>query len=144
MCSRRLAIPPDLSSTCAGLTFVLSEDDIAASYIPWWPYEPNKASQRSFHFISRSLDTCLKSHPTCRVTSEGLSESRAELIATEDLPTRLLRIELGGHYIKMVDKGQLEQYPRPENSFDGYASLSYYWGGPQPICLTHKTREDIG
>jgi len=114
-------------------------DDAAAPYIPSRPHEPDKASQKSNLFVRDSLEDCLKNHPKCRLTPTNEAASGTERIPPNDLPTRLLHIESNGHIIKLVTVNELDDYSKSTISQCGYASLSYCWGGPQPLCLTSHT-----
>ncbi|KAI1811218.1 hypothetical protein GGS20DRAFT_563967 [Poronia punctata] len=119
------------------------QDDIAASYIPSRPPEPEKVSQRNVDFIRASLRNCLNHHPTCSLTSAGKNVTAPECIPPQDLPTRLLRIETRARTIKLVTVDELDDKSRSVISERGYASLSYRWGGPQPLCLTAHTIDGL-
>ncbi|KAI0965225.1 hypothetical protein F4678DRAFT_453396 [Xylaria arbuscula] len=118
-----------------------NEDDLAASYVPSRPYEPNKGSRNSISFLRENLEDCLANHPKCRLALTDTVASEAENIPVEDLPTRLLHVETGGLFIRLVTVAQLIAGDKARISRRGYASLSYCWGGPQPFCLTNKTIE---
>ncbi|KAI1733658.1 hypothetical protein F4680DRAFT_472014 [Xylaria scruposa] len=120
-----------------------NEDDLAASHVPSRPYEPNKGSQKSISFLRENLKNCLANHPKCRLAFADTTASEAENILVQDLPTRLLHLDTGGLFIRLVTVAQLSARDKTMISRRGYASLSYCWGGPQPYCLTNKTMETL-
>ena len=73
------------------------------------------------------LETCLQTHPSC---------SRPE---TPLLPTRVVDIEVvggqGDDHVKLHISAPSER--------NGYAVLSYCWGGPQPVLLTTTNLADM-
>ncbi|KAJ3572746.1 hypothetical protein NPX13_g4943 [Xylaria arbuscula] len=65
--------------------------------------------------------------------------SDAENISAEELPTRLLHLDTSDNLIRLVNVALLSLGDKGRISRSGYASLSYCWGGPQPLCLTDDT-----
>ncbi|KAI1081864.1 HET-domain-containing protein [Whalleya microplaca] len=128
-----------LKSSC--MTIWTTKENGIASYIPERPIECDKTSTVSTQFCRESLRDCIEKHPGCRLATNGTSTpiSIHESIASEHLPTRLLRIQDGGNFVLLVVLDNLSDSETASISDHGYASLSYCWGGGQSVYLTHDT-----
>ncbi|KAI0096678.1 heterokaryon incompatibility protein-domain-containing protein [Nemania sp. FL0031] len=96
-------------------------DDPSFKVLPIGPPGLDIGSERAFEKARQWLKTCCKKHSAC-----GSSKTKA-------LPTRL--IDISGEKIHLVDT-RAEGLKR-----DKYVTLSYCWGGPQPITTTKTTLE---
>lgn len=126
------------------------------------PVEADVFSFRSIQFAKDSLATCMKYHKQCRSewlkadllrerqdlhSLEQLNLAR-EIIALEDLPTRLLRItsnaECSSLTVRLVEVAKATAPEQMQVANAGFATLSYCWGkGGNPIQLTLQTYEII-
>ncbi|XXH01242.1 hypothetical protein Hte_007596 [Hypoxylon texense] len=116
-----------------------TEDDLAAPYIRHRPTELQKDSQRTMRFIRDCLRICEASHAVCRYTEGEAQSTGHETISILDLPTRLLQVASDGQSVKLVITQALSNTVQHDLSRQGYASLSYCWGGAQPLQLTRST-----
>ncbi|KAI2634987.1 HET-domain-containing protein [Hypomontagnella submonticulosa] len=101
------------------------------------PYESDFASHASVRFAKDCLRLCQSEHSECRSPAFH-SKDEPEMIKPECIPSRLLRITndkktLG---VKLVGKDSYNELDTHVVSKQGYAILSYCWGGPQPVELT--------
>lgn len=121
-------------------------------------------SARSMQFGKDCLATCLKHHEHCRTEwlkadcgrekqgmypyySQGTNNLSEEVIALEDLPTRLLRIETSADGALLVKLVEVKKVPAPGQEHiaaAGFTALSYCWGREgNPIQLTSQTCESL-
>ncbi|KAI1374256.1 HET-domain-containing protein [Hypoxylon crocopeplum] len=121
-----------------------TEGNLAAPYIRHRPTELDKASQRTMQFVHDSLQVCKTSHVECRyMEDQSKISNEHEIIALSDLPTRLLQIVSDAQSVKLVVTQDLTDAAQHSISDQGYASLSYCWGGAQPLQLTRNTLEKL-
>ncbi|OTA65977.1 HET-domain-containing protein [Hypoxylon sp. EC38] len=116
-----------------------TEDNLAGPYIRHRPIELNRASRRTMRFIHDCLQICKASHVECRHMKEETENIGFEIIPILDIPTRLLQIAPDGQSAKLVVTKDLSSASQHSISHQGYASLSYCWGGPQLLRLTAQT-----
>ncbi|KAI1412732.1 HET-domain-containing protein [Hypoxylon sp. FL1857] len=116
-----------------------TEDNLAAPCIRHRPFELDKASRRTMRFIHDCLQTCRASHTECRYMKGEAPHANSEIIPVSELPTRLLQIAPDGQSAKLVVTQDLPDVAQQNISHQGYASLSYCWGGPQLLRLTADT-----
>lgn len=121
----------------------IQKDNLAAPYIPHRPIELDKASQRTMKFICDSLRTCKASHTDCRYVKKGAQSTNIEVIPAVDLPTRLLQIGPNGQSLNLVTTQDLPDVSQHDLTLQGYATLSYCWGGAQPLQLTQQTLTEL-
>ncbi|KAI0376122.1 HET-domain-containing protein [Hypomontagnella monticulosa] len=113
--------------------------DNTASDIIARPYESDFTSRASVQFAKNCLRLCQSEHTDCRSPAfHSLDEP--ERIKPDHIPSRLLRItnEAGGLGVELVGKDSYNELDTHLVSKQGYAILSYCWGGPQPIELTRS------
>lgn len=94
----------------------------------------------------KRLETCLREHPRCRQRIQPDDQALSkEVLDSSDLPTRLLRItkEQDGLHVRLVEVKNLSGETRKEICEGGYVSLSYCWGGDQPVKLTTSSAEQL-
>lgn len=127
-----------LISSYADTSFRYYAEDPAAAYVLGRPVDVNKGSVQTMEFIRNALQRCRSKHAKCRCAED---EDGPDTIRPSDLPARLLRITQGGHSVRLIRLDGLPEAERLEVARRGYASLSYCWGGPQPLQLTPDTFE---
>ncbi|KAI1120723.1 heterokaryon incompatibility protein-domain-containing protein [Nemania abortiva] len=97
------------------------ENDLSFKVLPIQPPGLDIGSERAFSKARQWLKTCCNKHSGC-TGSQG-----------SPLPTRV--IDVSGEKIRLVDT-------RAEGLKRGkYVTLSYCWGGPQPVTTTKATLE---
>lgn len=117
--------------------------NLAAPYIRHRPTELNKDSQQTMRFVRDSLRLCKVSHTACRYIKEETQFTGDETTPVLDLPTRLLQVASDGQSVKLVITQDLSDTAQQDLSRQGYASLSYCWGGAQPLQLTRNTLDKL-
>ncbi|KAK3392824.1 heterokaryon incompatibility protein-domain-containing protein [Podospora didyma] len=103
------------------LSFYASEDDPCASFVPIRPVHSDFATPRVISTARAFIDECRGGHPEC----EPRTPTR--------LPTRVL--DVTGSQVKLHTPGCHE--------LGEYVTLSYCWGGPQPLLLTQHTVDEF-
>ncbi|RSL68349.1 hypothetical protein CEP54_002889 [Fusarium duplospermum] len=134
-------IPEDLSRW--RIFFCAKSDNLAAEYVSSRPHELDLESHLTVKFATDCLTECKTKHDICRMdTNKTLSE--AEILDKTDLPTRLLEISSpNANNIRLVEVTKLPISTLDEIAKAGFVTLSYCWGGDQPVKLTKKTAQEL-
>ncbi|KAH9885000.1 HET-domain-containing protein [Xylariomycetidae sp. FL2044] len=122
------------------------ENDPSATDITTRPYELDYASPASIGFSRYCIETCRSEHAECRRPSDSSPDNgKAELIPPDAIPTRLLELCRDGRTLlfRLVGKNSTTEIDKDHVSCEGYASLSYCWGGSQPVQLTWGSLEQL-
>lgn len=118
-----------------------SSADIAAR-----PYELDYTSPATIKFARYCINSCQLDHEECR-RSTGAEENGQglELIDPNSIPSRLIYLVAKDSvlYAKLIGRDVSSEIPKDEVSQQGFAILSYCWGGPQPIQLTHDSISNL-
>lgn len=120
-------------------------DNAASTDITTRPYELDYASSASVGFARSCIESCQHNHKECR-RSAAETRQGPETIDPNSLPSRLLQLIKKGSelQVKLIGQGSPEAIQREEVSQQGFAILSYCWGGPQPVHLTQKRVAEFG
>ncbi|KAI1375690.1 HET-domain-containing protein [Hypoxylon crocopeplum] len=111
------------------------------------PYELDYASPASVQFARSCIESCQLNHEGCRRSTDDIMARQGPTsIDFNSIPSRLLQLVTKDSvlFVKLVGQGLLSTVPKETVSKDGYAILSYCWGGPQPVQLTHDSIDNLG
>ncbi|KAK3997408.1 heterokaryon incompatibility protein-domain-containing protein [Cladorrhinum sp. PSN332] len=122
--------------------------DASARYIAARPYNQHVNSPDSTKFAVDCFQTCIKTHEWCRTNQiSHFFQHRFppdgavlpdEVIASEDIPTRLLAID--NDRIRLIEtKDRLGNLTAQDIPSAGFLTLSYCWGNYHPVKLTHSS-----
>ncbi|KAI6084122.1 HET-domain-containing protein [Hypoxylon rubiginosum] len=118
------------------------EDDAASVDITTRPYELDYNSAATVKFARNCVQSCQQDHKECRRSTGGEKDGQGrELIDHNSIPSRLIHLVVKDSvlYARLIGKDFSSEIPKDEVSHQGYAILSYCWGGPQPVQLTHDS-----
>ncbi|RSL64596.1 hypothetical protein CEP53_003990 [Fusarium sp. AF-6] len=123
--------------------FCAKSDNLAAEYVLFRPHELDLESDSTVQFATERLTECKTKHDVCRThTNKALSE--VEVLDRMDLPTRLLEIlSPNANTIRLIEVTKLSISTLDEIAKAGFVTLSYCWGGDQPVKLTKKTAQEL-
>ncbi|KAI0535577.1 HET-domain-containing protein [Xylaria digitata] len=116
------------------------EGDPATVDISTRPYELNYQSSTSTAWGLDCIKYCQMNHSECRGSLGG--DGNKEIISTDSIPSRLLKLIQTGTSIlhaQIIGRDMENPIPMFDVSHQGFAILSYCWGGSQPIQLTRET-----
>ncbi|KAJ2980523.1 hypothetical protein NUW58_g6923 [Xylaria curta] len=139
-----VASPPTRVKGTLGADYFLTvwalEGDPATVSISARPYELDYQSPASTAWARDCIGHCQLNHSECRAQVDD-DEGR-EFINPASIPSRLLKLyrdETSTLHVKIIGRDMQEPVPTSKVSHQGFAVLSYCWGGPQPIQLTHES-----
>ncbi|KAI1770039.1 HET-domain-containing protein [Hypoxylon cercidicola] len=117
------------------------EDDASSVDITTRPYELDYTSPATVKFARSCVKSCQLDHEECRRSASGGESLGSELIDPNSIPSRLLYLVTKDSvlYAKLIGRDLLSEIPKDTVSQQGFAILSYCWGGPQPVQLTHDS-----
>ncbi|CAI0643507.1 unnamed protein product [Colletotrichum noveboracense] len=128
-------------------TDTLLIDNPAASIVHQRPCESNKASAISRAFALQNFKTCFHTHAQCRSQRIGDSTDDApEILELSEAPSRLLHIGLRDDklFVTLKDTPSIFSTEIGQRlSAGGYVTLSYCWGGDQPVKLTATSQDSL-
>ncbi|KAH7389221.1 heterokaryon incompatibility protein-domain-containing protein [Cadophora sp. MPI-SDFR-AT-0126] len=101
-----------------------TQDNSAASFIEARTICPSTDSDEAFRLVQSWIDTCTKTHSTCRTLSNT------------KLPLRLLDVG------SLQETGREPFLSTNHPELGRYACLSYCWGGPQTTITTLSTLQE--
>ncbi|KAI0158026.1 HET-domain-containing protein [Hypoxylon sp. FL1284] len=116
------------------------QDDAASAEITSRPYELDYNSPATVKFARSCVKSCQLDHAECRrSTGDEEDGPSPERIDPDSIPSRLVHLIIKDSelYVKLVGRDASSEIPKDDVSKQGYAILSYCWGGPQPVQLTH-------
>lgn len=126
-----------------GLFLCAKKDNPAATCVWTRPHESDPQSQIVAEFATARLRECMTTHDTCRLDSSQPC-SEPEILEREDLPTRLLEIsEPTTRQIRLIELASLPSEDLDRIARDGFVTLSYCWGGDQPVKLVKDTAQTL-
>ena len=96
-------------------------DDPAAKVAQWRPPNPYVSTDRSFNLAQTWLTECHSSHSLCRLDPVSF------------MPTRLIRID------PRDSRASIQLVETKVGELLRWCSLSYVWGGDQPVKTTKAT-----
>ncbi|KAK3365587.1 heterokaryon incompatibility protein-domain-containing protein [Lasiosphaeria ovina] len=108
------------------LSFYAHQDDPCAAFVPRRPVHSDFASPKIISTARAFIDECRAGHAECEPRESPAC-----------LPTRVL--DVTGNRPEAEVKLHL---PHPQEIAE-YVTLSYCWGGPQPLLLTLETLEEF-
>ncbi|KAI1101346.1 HET-domain-containing protein, partial [Jackrogersella minutella] len=118
------------------------EDNAASVDVTTRPYELDYASPASVEFARNCIQSCQDGHEECRrSTGDIMARHGSASIDPKSVPSRLLHLTTKDSvlHVKLIGRGLPSAIPKETVSHQGFAILSYCWGGPQPVQLTHGT-----
>ncbi len=131
-------------------------DDPAAKYVSSRPYERDVKSARSLDFARGCFREFLDNHYRCApfLTDKADRESRIpgrkkglpkETVDIAHVPSRLIYVgsESEKSQVALIGVREAPDEIKEDVSRSGYVTLSYCWGGDQPLELTKATRKDL-
>ncbi|KAI2472714.1 HET-domain-containing protein [Annulohypoxylon bovei var. microspora] len=124
-----------------------SEDNAASVDITTRPYELDPASPVSIEFARRCIQSCQNDHEQCRRSiGDIMARQGPASIDPNSIPSRLLHLVIHNSelHIKLIGQNSPSAIEKEAVSHQGFAILSYCWGGPQPIQLTHDNINYLG
>ncbi|KAI1453133.1 HET-domain-containing protein [Annulohypoxylon moriforme] len=122
------------------LSLWTNEDNAAASDISTRPYELNPASTTSIEFARRCIQSCQNDHEQCRrPIGNIMARQGVTSVDPDSIPSRLLHLVTKDSklHVELIDWSLPSAIEKNKVSQEGFAILSYCWGGPQPIQLSH-------
>ncbi|KAI1125264.1 heterokaryon incompatibility protein-domain-containing protein [Nemania abortiva] len=129
--------------------------DPAAKYISCRPYERDVKSNRSMEFSLDCFRECLENHSSCasirtdKADCErralGLKNTFAETVDIVHVPSRLIYVgsETEQSQVVLVEIKEAPDDMKADVCRLGFATLSYCWGGDQPLRLTKASYQDL-
>ncbi|KAI0454270.1 HET-domain-containing protein [Xylaria acuta] len=123
-----------------GLTVWTLEGDPASVDVSTRPYELDYQSSTSTAWGRNCIKYCQLNHSGCVVPVHG--DASEEVINPDSIPSRLLRLYQNEDNIlhaQIIGRDTEHPIPTLKVSHQGFAILSYCWGGSQPIQLTRET-----
>ncbi|KAI1750433.1 HET-domain-containing protein [Xylaria castorea] len=123
-----------------GLTVWTLEDDPASVDVSTRPYELDYQSSKSTAWGRNCIKYCQVNHSGCTVPAD--SDRSKEVINPDSIPSRLLRLYQNEDDIlhaQIIGRDTEHPIPTLEVSHQGFAILSYCWGGSQVIQLARET-----
>ncbi|GAW20955.1 hypothetical protein ANO14919_104680 [Xylariales sp. No.14919] len=124
----------------SGLTVWTLEGDPASVNVSTRPYELDYRSSTSIAWGGSCIEYCQLNHSICRDSLEG--EETKAITSADSVPSRLLRLyrtENNILHAQIIGRDLEHPIPTLEVAHQGFAVLSYCWGGSQPIQLTRET-----
>ena len=127
--------------------------DPAAKYISSRPYERDVRSTLSMAFAKSCFRECLEKHRRCVPFLADIQDAyrrdtpriQIETVDIRHVPSRLLDVGVDTEptqvilaEIRSASKGIRENVSR-----SGYVTLSYCWGGNQPLSLTKASHQEL-
>ncbi|KAI0121570.1 HET-domain-containing protein [Hypoxylon sp. NC0597] len=122
-------------------------DDAASVDIASRPYELDYASSASIEFARSCIRSCQRDHRECRRQVDDMTDQLGpELIDSNSIPSRLLQLVVKDSmlYAKLIGRGLPSAIQKETVSRQGFAILSYCWGGDQPVQLTRHSIGRLG
>ncbi|OTA65273.1 HET-domain-containing protein [Hypoxylon sp. EC38] len=122
-------------------------DDAASVDIASRPYELDYSSPASIEFARSCIRSCQRDHRDCRRQVDDMTDQLGpELIDPNSIPSRLLQLVIKDSMLhaKLIGRGLPSAIPKETVSRQGFAILSYCWGGDQPVQLTRHSIGRLG
>ncbi|KAI1734568.1 HET-domain-containing protein [Xylaria scruposa] len=123
-----------------GLTVWTIEGDPASIDVSTRPYELDYQSSESTTWGRNCIKYCQVNHSSCNDPADG--DRSTEVVNLDSIPSRLLRLYRNEDNIlhaQIIGRDTEHPIPTLEVSHQGFAILSYCWGGQQSIQLTRET-----
>ncbi|KAI0882942.1 HET-domain-containing protein [Annulohypoxylon maeteangense] len=111
----------------------------AAVDISTRPYELDPASPTSIEFARCCIESCMNDHEQCRRPVNNIMSRQGQAsIDSNSIPSRLLHLVANDSefHVQLIDWNSRSAIEKETVCLEGYAILSYCWGGSQPIQLT--------
>ncbi|KAI0466060.1 HET-domain-containing protein [Xylaria cf. heliscus] len=123
-----------------GLSVWTLEGNPASVDVSTQPYELDYQSSKSTAWGRNCIKYCQANHSGCTVPIDGVESM--ETINPDSIPSRLLRLYQDKDdilHVQIIGRNTEHPIPTLKVSHQGFAILSYCWGGAQPIQLTRET-----
>ncbi|KAI1411683.1 HET-domain-containing protein [Hypoxylon sp. FL1857] len=124
-----------------------SEESVASVDITSRPYELDYASSASVEFSRNCIRSCQRDHGECRRQAvDSTDQLEPELIDPNSIPSRLLQLIMkdSALHVKLIGRDLPSAIQKEAVSRQGFAVLSYCWGGDQPVKLTRNSIGRLG
>ncbi|OTA99918.1 hypothetical protein M426DRAFT_246994 [Hypoxylon sp. CI-4A] len=128
------------------LSLWTTEENAASADISTQPYELDYASPASVEFARSCIQSCQTSHEGCRRSVDDIMARQGSAAINPDaVPSRLLELVTIDSvlHVKLIGLGVPSAIEKEVISQQGFAVLSYCWGGPQPVQLTRDSVREL-
>ncbi|KAI1090929.1 HET-domain-containing protein [Rostrohypoxylon terebratum] len=129
------------------LSLWTNEGNAAAVDISTRPYELDPSSRISVDFARRCIQSCQNEHEQCRRSMGNImARGGSALIDPNSIPSRLLNLVTKNSelYVQLIGNSLPSAIDKEMVSLEGFAILSYCWGGPQPVQLMRDNVTNLG
>ncbi|KAI1440433.1 HET-domain-containing protein [Annulohypoxylon stygium] len=129
------------------LSLWTNEGNAATVDISTRPYELDPSTRASVDFARNCIQSCQNDHEQCRRSIGNImAREGSASIDPDSIPSRLLYLATKDSelQVQLIGKTLPSAIDKEIVSHEGFAILSYCWGGPQPVQLTRDNVNNLG